>query len=109
MKSAEQMHQTLLDCIAKLYREPEQYAWTLCGLDCLLHQLHWLIADATDRREEFAKLRTEMFVTDPTGWSRVHQSDTLHAVIEERPFFQPIIDEWREFDGRFGIRFDLES
>ena len=108
MKSADQIVEGLLHGIAELYNEPQNSAYTLCGLDGLLFQLHWLYADATDRLDEFTKARMAVFESDLTGWQRVHRSSDFHRVIDEPGEFRWIVDEWKKLDDVFGIRPELD-
>jgi hypothetical protein len=107
MKSAEKIIESLLNRIAMLYAAPQQQAWTMCGLDGLLYQLHWLHADATDRLDEFVAARMALFKSDLTDWRQVHASAEFHAIVEQRHEFEPIISEWRKLDEMLGIRLEF--
>ncbi len=103
MKSAQQIIDTLLKSIARIYVEPLEWAEIPSSLDLLLRQLHWQYADAIENLDRFADARLEVFLADVSGWQRVHMSAEFHQVTDEPESFAPIIAEWKLLDANLGI------
>jgi hypothetical protein len=103
MKTPQAIESYLRESLGRCYHHPELVSGTPAELDAVLHCLHRVHAEVTDRVEEFVRSRWQLFQRDPRGWVAKASADSRHLEEESRDDFADVLALWTELDALLGI------